>query len=158
MGFSSSGIQFESVSAVTATPSVEVGTRRTEAGNDYLYVYNGSTETIPVGNAAIIGSGCSGYTVAVSAVTQVDFGVGVVKHTAIPTLNYGWILTRGFSGFNAGASDSFAVGSPLAVALSGVFAHKTISTGYVTPVVGKAVGACASGLSAANGVAYFQFT
>jgi hypothetical protein len=152
-----SPIMFESVSAVTATNSVDLGTRRTVGGYEYLYVYNGSTETVPVGNAAIIASGSSGYTIAVSAVTMVDFGVGIVKHAAIPTLNYGWLMTRGFAAFNSGASDSFAVGNPLAVAVSGVFAHKTISTGYVTPVVGKCVGAVASGNSAGGGVAYFNF-
>lgn len=158
MGFhSDSPIRMESVSAVTATNSVEVGTRVTADGADYVYIWNGSTETIPVGNAAIIGSGCSGYTCAVSAVTQVDFGVGIVKHAAIPTLNYGWLMTRGFAAFNSGASDSFAVGNPLAVAVSGVFANKTISTGYVTPVVGKCVGAVASGNSAGGGVAFFSF-
>lgn len=148
---------FESVSAVTLAPSVELGTRVTVAGADYVYCYNGHTETVPVGNAAKIGSGLSGYTIAVSCITQVDYAIGVVKHAALPTLSYGWLMTRGFAAFNSGASDSFAVGNPLAVAISGVFANKTISTGYVTPVVGQCVGAVASGNSAGGGVAFFNF-
>lgn len=150
-------IMFESVSAVTATNSVDLGTRRTLGGYEYLYVFNAGTDTVPVGNAAHLASGSSGYSVNVSCITQVDLGIGVCKHVAIPTLNYGWLLTRGFAAFNSGASDSFAIGNPLAVAVSGVFANKTISTGYVTPVIGQCVGAVASGNSAGGGVAYFNF-
>jgi hypothetical protein len=157
MSFESLGPVFmEGVSAVTATNSVEVGTRRTVAGNDYIYVYNAGTDQIPVGNGAIV-TAATGYSVIAGAVTMVDFGVGVCKHTTIPAASYGWLLTRGFSGFNAGASDSFAVGNPLALAVSGVFANKTISTGYVTPVVGRCISACASGLSGGTGYAYFNF-
>lgn len=149
-------ILFESVSAVTASNSVEVGTRATVAGNDYIYVYNAGNSQIPVGNGAVC-SGVSGYSVTVSAVTMVDFAIGVVKHATLTTGTYGWLLTRGFSGFNTGASDSCATGSPLAIAVDGVFANKTISTGYVTPVVGRSMGAAASGLSAGTGFAYFNF-
>lgn len=150
-------IMFESVSAVTATNSVELGTRATVGGYNYVYVFNAGSDTIPVGNAAHLASGSSGMSVNVSCVTMTDLGIGVCKHAAIPTLNYGWLMTRGFAAFNSGASDSFAIGNPLAVAVSGVFANKTISTGYVTPVVGQCIGAVASGNSAAGGVAYFNF-
>lgn len=149
-------ILFESVSAVTASPSVELGTRATVAGNDYIYVYNAGNSQIPVGNGAVL-SGTSGYSVTVSAITMLDFGVGIVKHATLTTGTYGWLLTRGFSGFNSGANDSMAAGAPLAIAVDGVFANKTLSTGYVSPVVGKAVGACASGLSGGTGVGYFHF-
>lgn len=148
-------VLFESVSAVTATPSVQLGTRCNVGGNDYVYVY-AAGGAINKGNAAII-TGTSGYSVNVTSVTMVDLGVGICRNATIAAGSYGWLMTRGFSDFNAGANDSFAVGNPLALAVDGLFANKTISTGYVTPVVGRCLSACASGLSAAQGFAYFNF-
>ena len=151
-----SPICFESVSAVTLTPSVDIGTRRTVSGCDYVYVYNTGTDTAIVGGAVVFASSASGYSVAASAVTMTDLGVGIVNNVAIPTLSYGWVLTRGYAKFNAGASDSFAVGNPLAVAVSGAFGNKTICTGYMTPVVGKCQLVTASGLTG-TGAAFFNF-
>lgn len=147
----------EGVSAVTATNSVELGTRRTVAGNDYIYVFNKGADTLPVGFGAIV-TASTGYSVILGSVTMVDFGVGVCRNVDIPTVNYGWLMTRGFGPFSAGANDSMAVGNPLALAVSGTFANKTISTGYVTPVVGRTISAIASGGgSAGTSWAYFNF-
>lgn len=155
MAFSSVGpIAFESVSAVTATNSVELGTRVSVGGNDYVYVYNAGNSQISKGFGATV-SGTTGYSVTVSAVTMLDFAVGVCKNATLTTGTYGWLLTRGFSTFVAGASDSFTTGDVLALAVDGVFALKTISTGYVSPIVGKAVQGAASGTS--TGYAFFRF-
>lgn len=157
MSFESVGpVSMEGVSAVTATNSVEVGTRRTVAGNDYIYVYNAGADTLPVGMGAVI-TASTGYSVILGSVTMVDFGVGVCRNADIATAKYGWLMTRGFGPFSAGANDSFAVGNPLALAVSGAFANKTISTGYVTPVVGRCISAAASGLSGGTGYAFFNF-
>src|SRR3990167_3574310 len=43
---------FESVSADTATPSVEIGTRRREGNDEYIYVYNDGGEQISPSYAA----------------------------------------------------------------------------------------------------------
>lgn len=150
-----SPVLFESVSAVTATPSVQLGTRVNVGGNDYVYVYNDGG-ALNKGNGAIV-TGTSGYSVHVTSVTMTDFALGICRNATIAAGSYGWLMTRGFSDFNAGASDSFAVGNPIALAVDGLFANKTISTGYITPHVGRCLSACASGLSAAQGFGYFNF-
>jgi hypothetical protein len=155
MAFQSVGpIAFESVSNVTAANSVELGTRVTVNGNDYIYVYNAGNSQISKGYGAVL-SGTTGYSVTVSAITMVDFAVGICRNATLTTGTYGWLMTRGFSTFVAGANDSFAAGNPIALAVDGAFANKTISTGYVTPHVGKTVQASDSGASAGYG--YFSF-
>ena len=47
--FDRNPIATESVSAVTATPSVEVGTRRYYKGKDYIYCYNAGGSQISQG-------------------------------------------------------------------------------------------------------------
>lgn len=83
----------ESVSAVTSTNTVKVGTVRKEGLNEYLYVYNMSTSTIGVGYGAVH-SAASAYSVTVSSVTG-DFCVGAVKHAQIGPNQYGWLCTKG---------------------------------------------------------------
>ncbi len=157
MAYQSNGpILFESVSNVTATPSVEVGTRVTVAGADYIYVYNTGSSTVGQYFGAVV-SAVSGFSVTVSSVTMTDVAIGIAKHAAIPTGSYGWLLTRGFSKFAAGASDSFAVAGPLALGVDGVFCLKSCATGWITPVIGKATVAAASGLTG-TGEAYFNFS
>ena len=46
-------ICFEPVTAVTASPSVELGTERTEGGSNYVYVYNAANSSIPTGHGAV---------------------------------------------------------------------------------------------------------
>lgn len=148
-------ISFESVSAVTATPTVEIGTRRSVAGNEYLYVFNAGNTQISKGHAAIL-SGVSGYSVTVSSITMTDYPVGMVKHTTLTSDTYGWLMTKGFATFIAGASDSFAVGNPIGLGVDGAFVNKTISTGFMSPTLGKCLQATASNVS--SGYGYFSFT
>lgn len=96
---------FESVSNVTATNSVEVGTRRTEGDEDYIYVYNTGASQISVGRGAVL-SAVTGYSVTVSSVTQVDALVGVCKHNTIAASYYGWLVTRGFTDIKNGMADT----------------------------------------------------
>lgn len=148
-----SPILFESVSAVTATPSIEVGSTRREGNADYVYVYNAGNSQISPAFGCVM-SGVSGYSVTVSSTTSVDLLVGIVKHATITTGAYGWMMVRGFGEFKAEASNSFAAGQLIAVAADGAFALKSNSTGYPTPAVGKAMAAIASG---ASGTGYFRF-
>lgn len=150
-----SPVLFESVSAVTATPSIDVGTRRVDGGNHYVYVYNAGNSAINMGYAAVM-SGVSGYSVTVSAITQVDFGIGICKNATMATATYGWLLTKGFSYFNTGANDSCSTGANLAVGVDGVIVYKTICTGYMSPVVGKATLTGTSGTSL-TGFGFFNF-
>lgn len=93
-----SPIRFETVSAVTATPSVELGTRVTDTGIDYVYCYNAGAASITQGKMGRISSGNSGYSVSVTnAASQAggEFVVGVAHNAAIAAGSYGWLATRG---------------------------------------------------------------
>lgn len=82
----------ESVSAITATPSVDLGTRRLEDNKEYVYVYNNGT-TAAVGYG-LIQSAMSGYSVTVSAALK-DRCFGVVQNTDLTTNYYGWAQVKG---------------------------------------------------------------
>lgn len=136
----------ETVSNVTATPSVEVGTRRVYGDEDYLYVYNAGSSTAGV-NKGVVVSAVSGYSITVSSTTMVDICVGHVKHAAIPTGSYGWVCTRGWVQCDAHADQSFAAGGLGVLAADGALTNKSISTGFVAPAHAKAMAAVASGAS-----------
>lgn len=134
-------VNVESVSSVTATPSVQLGSVRMEAGDSYIYVYNTGSSTAGVGRGVII-SACTGYSVTVSSVTNIGGFFGVVKHTAIPTGSYGWVLTRGFTPVVAGAT-AIVSGGGLEVGVDGAFVH---GAGTNTSVIqGYCVTATAAG-------------
>lgn len=93
-------ICFESVSAVTLTPSIQLGTRRSDSGIDYIYVYNNGNSQISQGLMGNIQAASmnSGYSVTVSnAASQVGgpLVVGVAHNATFPTAAYGWLATRG---------------------------------------------------------------
>ena len=93
----------ESVSNVTSTNSVELGTRVTVSGIDYIYVYNVGAQTIAQGHmgfiaAATYASSIAGFYVAGSNAashTRCHAVVGVAHNAAIATTKYGWLATRG---------------------------------------------------------------
>jgi hypothetical protein len=136
-------IFFESVSAVTATPTIEVGTVREEGDEKYIYVYNNGNSQISVGQGAVV-SGVTGYSVTVSSTTMVDLAVGVAKHATLTTGTYGWLMTRGFAPVVAPANSGIAAGQLLVIGGDGVFAVKSISTDAPAAVVGKCVVATGS--------------
>jgi hypothetical protein len=133
---SQSGMQYlfeESVSAVTATPSVDLGTRRFEGGADWLYVYNGSTnEAIDQYRGCKLASLSSGYTVdcATADPSTITAAIlaGVAVNATISTGSYGWIMTRGQASiYNKGSA---AVGGDhIFLAVSGTFRGYTATTG-----------------------------
>lgn len=95
-----SPILFESVSNVTATNSVELGTRVRSGLIDYLYVYNGGNEQISKGEGGFLSpaSMLSGMTVSVSnAASQsgMERFVGVAHNATITTGAYGFLAVRG---------------------------------------------------------------
>lgn len=97
MAFHDNGLWEESVSAVTATPSVELGCRRTDSGNDYVYVYNGGGSQITQGYGAVL-TACSNYTVSVSSAADArECFLGVAANATLTTATYGWLMTRGFA-------------------------------------------------------------
>lgn len=148
-GYSNGPIRFDgpSVSGVTATLGAndpKPGEICSYEGEQYVYVFNAGGSTIGKGFCATV-SALTGLSVTVSTITSVDFVVGVCKHTAIPTLNYGWLMTKGIATVVMEADNSAAAGQLLTVAADGEFAMKSNSTGYPSPAIGKALSAIASG-------------
>lgn len=113
----------ESVSAVTSTATVDLGTRRRQGLNEYVYVYNKSTSTIQIGLGAVY-SASSGYSVTVSSVTG-DVCAGVVKHNDIGPTQYGWLCVKGPCSVEIGddvaGSRTAATGAPIALMSDGEF-------------------------------------
>ncbi len=139
-------ILFESVSAVTATPSVQLGSRVIVDGNEYVYCYNASTSGQASKGYCVTVSGVSGYSVTVSSTTNVDLPFGLVKHATIAVGSYGWIMVRGFCAA-AKAASAVAVGDMLAHGVDGNLVAVATMVGQFGPVVGKAMAAAVSATS-----------
>ncbi len=92
MAYGADPLLYESVSAVTATPSVQLGTERFYDGEKYEYVY--ASKEVPVGYGAVK-TGTSGHTVFATGVVSGEFCAGWCKHAAISSGSYGWLLTQG---------------------------------------------------------------
>jgi hypothetical protein len=157
MTFQSAGpVLFDGgVSAVTATPGAndpEVGSTKRIGSEDYVYVYNAGGTVIPPGHAAVCSASVGGaYNVTVSSVSGTQLAIGVCKHASIPTLNYGWLVTRGFVAVEMGNFSAVA-GSPLTLAGDGLFDIVSGFTGTLAPM-GNAQSAIAS---AASGQAFIR--
>jgi len=149
--FQGLGVFFESVSNVTATPSVEPGTIRSYNGELYEYVIAG--KELPVGYGAVY-SGTSGHTcVATGAVTG-EYCAGWVKHATISSGSCGWLLKKGVvDAKNARASTAPSVnqvaylGSDGAFVSDAITATTAIDNGHV---IGKVLSAGASGGTGAS--------
>lgn len=138
-------VSFESVSNVTSTNSVDLGTRATYAGRQYCYVYNAGNSQISVGQGAIM-TASSGYSVTVSSVTGLDIFVGVCHHATIATAQYGWLVTHGHTKIKTPAGSICTNGDLLFAGGDGVFSPNpltgTASAGIY--IMGKCVAATAS--------------
>jgi len=121
-------VEFESVSNVTLSPSVDLGTVRIVNGEEYVYVYNDSNTSMPVGLGCVM-SGNTGMSVTISSTTFFNVCVGYVKHATFPSLTYGWLLTRGFTNIIMDANSSGIVGGPISLGLSGTaYSIRTANT------------------------------
>lgn len=137
----------ESVSAVTATNSVQLGTVRWFNGNVYRYIYNKSSSEAGVGKAMVyIGanaSASSGFSMTVSSVGgDYDLG-GIVEHAAIPAGYYGWVLVNGVVA-GCETSSGTTAGYNVALAADGRFRSRSATTGDLLPAVGVALTATAA--------------
>lgn len=143
MAFNSVGpVVFESVSNVTATPSVNLGDRVTWQGEDYIYCYNAGGATISQGNGVKFITAASGYSVAATSVTDTfNPCVGVAKHAAIAAGSYGWIMSKGFASVVM-VSATTADYKMIALGASGQFIEASGTTTFGTAVaVGYAMNA-----------------
>ena len=149
--YGASPIQFSSVSMVTTTHGSndgEIGYRRTEAGLDYVLVYNAGGASAGVGYGVVFNSAATGYSVTVSAATSADLVVGVVKHATLTTGAYGWVVTKGITPIQMGAtSGSVAARGLVEIGADGVFVPTSLTTGNKAPAVGIALAAIVSSAS-----------
>jgi hypothetical protein len=137
-----SPVSFESVSAVTTVPSVELGTRRHDSGVDYVYAYNTGAATIGQGKLGFLPAATmsSQFSVTVSnAASQSggEFAVGVAHNAAIAASSYGWLATKGLVYISVDGSEvSMNSGVRLAAGVDGGFvaAPATLSTGTLLGV------------------------
>lgn len=150
--FNAGPLYFGGISMVTATRGPndpKVGDRVTWEGEDYIFVYNAGGEQIDPGLGAVV-SAVSGYSVTVSSTASLMAGgIGVCKHATLTTDTYGWLLSRGFSSYEAGGNVS--AGEGLSLAADGTWVN---ASGITGPIYGKAMIATDSGGSA---TAYFSF-
>lgn len=109
----------ESVSQVTDTNSVALGTRRVENGVEYIYCYNGGTASSLAGTFMRIQSNCSGYTVDNATTTAVGQVFCNVRNTAVSAGQYFWGAVKGHVPLR-GSITTIAPGSPISILGSGL--------------------------------------
>lgn len=145
MNFFSNTVFDESPSSVTATPSDALGSRRDFLSEKYVYCYNAGGNTCAVGYGVKLVTGCSGYSIAATSLSDtVNPCVGVVKNRDIPTANYGWVMVRGFVNVHSTANSTI-VGDYVSIGLgaAGAFGNAVQGTSVVGTlnVAGFALGA-----------------
>lgn len=141
-GFYTDPAFMESVSNVTATPSVQNGAIRVENGDVYRYVYNDCNSQIIPGLGVII-SANSGFSVTLSSTTNSGGFFGIVHHATLTTGTHGWVMTAGFCKIKAPANSGIVSGAVLGVGGDGVVTDVPV-TGVAAVIQGYCVGATGS--------------
>jgi hypothetical protein len=149
------GLFEESVSAVTATNSVQLGSKRVVGGREYTYVYNaGSTAAVQV---AVCLTGTSGYSVVVTMATTSTTCFsptlfGVVREAELTASQYGWVVTRGHVDIKSNGSAAIAAGDLLILAENGtVRPYSAVSV--ITQLVYMAAGNAIKAMTATDATA-----
>lgn len=123
-----SPIFMKGISNVTAVPDVELGTERVESGEKYVYIYNcGGTAAVRLGMSRPASAFAGLYSCAVTSVSG-DMAVGFVKHVAIPSGEYGWLLKKGKVAVDVLSSASDQAAGPKTLGANGLIA--TLGAGY----------------------------
>lgn len=147
--FQSAGpVEMEGISNVTATNSVDLGTRRVVNGETYVYFYNATGSSVTQG-AALTVSALSGYSLTRSTTAQADIAICFAKHATVPAANYAWGLVRGLvAPLNVSA---ISAGILLGIGADGVvqtYLGGSFPTGVcVGKMVGSAVSSTGGGLA-----------
>lgn len=137
--YQASPISFESVSNVTATNSVELGTRRIEAGEEYVYCYNAGNSVAQKGNLMIQSGGVSANSLTISSTDALDIPMVGVKHATAATGTYFWGLVRGqmrVTSLAVTAGDLLTTGAD---GVCATFITATLPTGVC---IGRAIDTC----------------
>lgn len=122
MSMNSHDLYTESVSAVTATPSVTLQQRRWSGSIEYVYCYNGSQTQIVPGAGVILSANSAGTIMPTSVLG--DMCAGVVVHSTLTTGTYGWVASRGPVTVTVGAGagiEAFTLGGGVAISTAGAF-------------------------------------
>lgn len=144
-------VAFESVSNVTATPSVALGTRRIFNGEEYVYFYNNTGSSVTQG-AAMTVSGLSGYSLTRSTTAEIDAPICFVKHADVAAGSYAWGLVRGL--VKAQLVSAISNGLPLMIGADGVVkTYCTAAQSFPYGSIGKSV---ESGVSSTSMLAYVR--
>jgi len=141
----------EPVTNVTATASVDLGTRVVYKGEEYVYCYNAGA-TIATGNGVKLVTGASGYSVAATSLTDVvNPCVGVCNLTECPTGSYLWVMKEGFRNVvMVSATTADYIG--IALGVDGKFIAAAGGTGTVG--TGAVVGYALNANTGAGGTVY----
>jgi hypothetical protein len=146
--FSADPVLDESVSNVTLTNSVDLGTRVQYKGEEYVYCYNAGGATISTGNGIKFVTGASGYSVAATSLTDVaNPCVGVCHQAEVTAAGYFWGMVRGFREVVM-VSATTADYVPIALGAAGKFIQVAAITGLVD---GGTQAACGYAVSANTG-------
>lgn len=144
-------VNFEPVSNVTATPSVQLGTRRIVNGEEYVYFYNATGSSATQG-MAMTSSGLSGYSLTRSTTAEIDAVICFVKHADVPAASYAWGLVRGL--VSAQLASAISNGLPIQVGTSGFVAtYATAAQSFPAVILGKTL---ASGVSSTSVLCYVK--
>jgi hypothetical protein len=152
MGFNSQPALQESVSAVTTTASVDLGTRRVVDGNEYVYCYNGATAADKALLVKPLTAGVS-YTFSVTTVAHgVGPVIGVIKNATCAASSYCWVMTRGYGKGMISGAVTYSVGGALAPVRVTQGADGTIDIGTAgIGTTGVTVGFLTSAISDVTG-------
>lgn len=146
----------ESISAVTATPSVELGSRRIQNGEEYVYCYNAGGAAIDKNLGVKLITGASGYSVAATSLTDtVNPCVGIVRNVTMAAADYGWIMTKGFANVKYHANSTITADyAAVGLSTDGRFGLSAFGTSVVgtNNVAGFAIGA-----NTASGGTFYAF-
>jgi hypothetical protein len=140
MGYNKENLLRESVSAVTATPSVALGTRRVVNGSEYVYCYNGGAVADKRLAVRAQTAGVA-YTFSVTTAAGVLPIIGVVENATCAASSYCWVLTQGYTKGILGGAVTYAVAGALApvrvcVGAEGVIDCATGGTGTTGATIG----------------------
>lgn len=112
-------VKAEDISSASASPLYSLGAKTFQSGNEYVYVYNGASDSaIGTGKYCVLqqssSSFTSGYTVTVTNASLAGVLAGVAQNT-IATGYYGFVMSKGVS---LVAPDSGAVSANVGVDLA----------------------------------------
>jgi len=155
--YGSEPIVFRDESFVTATldgKSPQLGQTMQKGGREYVYAYNAGNNDVSPGMGMVMTSDATNYSLSSTSVTSADICVGVVRNATLTTGTYGWLVRRGVTNIEMGAtSGTVAAHGPVEIAADGLFVPVSNTTGNLVPAVGKALTAI---VSSASGEAYIS--